>query len=391
MLNRRWFNSFMCGLVGAIAALIVTAFSVPHAVNAADTATLPPLPLSTRGAQIVDADGDPVLLRGVNWFGAETETHAPHGLWARDYIDMLVQIKDLGYNIIRVPFSLASLASDTVSGIDFSIGRNAVFQDKTPLEVLDILIEEAETQGLLIMLDCHQLNDQVIPELWYDDDYIEADWVETWKMLAEHYRDQANVVAADLKNEPHGSASWGTGDPKTDWRLAAERAGNAILSVNPDWLILVQGVEGNVPNQQLALHWQGGNLEGAGRYPVRLAVPNKLVYSPHEYGPGVYEHPWFSASDFPENLRDRWQVGFYYLVEQDIAPVLIGEFGGRQTDGESAEGIWQRALVDFIDRTQLGYAYWSWNPNSDDTGGILLDDWQHIDDAKQALLAKTLP
>ncbi|MEO0971423.1 MAG: cellulase family glycosylhydrolase, partial [Cyanobacteria bacterium J06639_18] len=69
----------------------------------------------------------------------------------------------------------------------------------------------------------------------------------------------------------------------------------------------------------------------------------------------------------------------------------IGEFGGRQTDDQSVEGIWQQRLVDYINEHDLSYAYWSWNPNSDDTGGILLDDWQQIDVEKQALLAKTLP
>lgn len=364
---------------------------LPHGAIAADAYGLPPLPLSTQGAQIVDADGNPVLLRGVNWFGMETSTHAPHGLWARDYKDMLAQIKSLGYNSIRMPFSVAALQSEEVSGIDFSIGENTDLQAKTPLEVLDIIVQEAARQGLLILLDCHQLNDQVIPELWYDEDYSEADWINTWKLLAEHYRDQANIFGADLKNEPHGPASWGTYDFKTDWRWAAERAGNAILAINPDWLILVQGVEQNVPDQQLEIHWQGGNLEGARRYPVRLSVPNKLVYSPHEYGPGVFDQPWFSEDTFPENLRDRWDVGFNYLVTENIAPVLIGEFGGRQTNDQSPEGIWQRQLVDYINEHDLSYAYWSWNPNSDDTGGILLDDWQQIDAAKQALLAQTLP
>jgi len=51
------------------------------------------------------------------------------------------------------------------------------------------------------------------------------------------------VIGADLHNEPHGPATWGSGDVATDWRLAAERAGNAILKVNPDWLIIVQGVQ----------------------------------------------------------------------------------------------------------------------------------------------------
>ena len=50
------------------------------------------------------------------------------------------------------------------------------------------------------------------------------------------------VIGADLHNEPHAPACWGCGDKALDWRLAAERAGNAILAVNPNWLIFVEGV-----------------------------------------------------------------------------------------------------------------------------------------------------
>ncbi|WP_346292996.1 glycoside hydrolase family 5 protein [Sphaerothrix gracilis] len=389
MLYRNFTRFAAWGILGIMAALCLSLSRVLPSAIAADTSSLPTMPLSTRGAQIIDAAGKPVLLQGVNWFGLETETHAPHGLWARDYKDMLAQIKGLGYNFVRVPFSLAALRSPTVSGIDFSIGSNAELADKTPLEILDAIVAEAEKQQLLILLDSHQLNEQLIPELWYDDEYSEADWIEAWTMLAERYRSQKNILGADLKNEPHGEASWGTGDRETDWRLAAERAGNAILAVNPDWLILVQGVENNVPDQQLAIHWQGGNLEGAAAYPVRLSLPNKLVYSPHEYGTGVFDQPWFSEPEFPQNLRDRWEIGFHYLATENIAPILIGEFGGRQVDCQSTEGIWQRELVDYIAENNLSYAYWSWNPNSADTGGLLLDDWQQIDTEKQALLART--
>lgn len=390
MPNRRQFNFLLGIFLGAIAVLCLSLSSALLPAIAAETAALPPLPLSTQEAKIVDAKGNPIFLRGVNWFGFETETHAPHGLWARDYQEMLAQIRGFGYNFIRVPFSLATLQSETVSGIDFDIGKNGDLMGKTPLEALDLIIQEAERQGLLIMLDCHRLNDQYISELWYDDEYSEADWIAAWKMLAEHYRNQKNVVAADLKNEPHGRASWGTFDLKTDWRLAAERAGNAILAVNPDWLIVVEGVENNVPDQQL-IHWQGGNLEGAGRFRVRLLTPHKLVYSPHEYGPGVHDQPWFSDPSFPDNLSDRWQIGFQYLADENRAPILIGEFGGRQVDEVSKEGIWQRTLVDFIDKNDLSYAYWSWNANSTDTGGILLEDWHQVDRERQALLATIMP
>jgi endoglucanase len=347
-------------------------------------------PLSTKGSQIVDANGKNLLLRGVNWFGIETELQVPHGLWIRDYKDMLAQIKSNGYNIIRLPFSVQALRGTSISGVDFGNGRNSELNGKTPLQAMDVIIQEAERQGLLIMLDCHRLNNSYIPELWYGDGFTEADWIDTWKMLANRYKNQANIVAADLKNEPHGRATWGTGDLTTDWRLAAERCGNAILAVNPNWLIVVEGISGQVVGQQLPSHWWGGNLEGVKNFPVRLNIPSKLVYSPHEYGAGVFNQPWFDEPSFPQNLRRRWQLGFYYIAEENIAPILIGEFGGRQVDAISKEGVWQRALVEFIKEKNLHFTYWCWNPNSGDTGGILLDDWVTVDAAKQQLLSTLL-
>ena len=59
----------------------------------------------TSGSKILDANNQQVRIAGVNWFGFETGNYVLHGLWSRDYRDMLNQIKSLGYNTIRMPFS----------------------------------------------------------------------------------------------------------------------------------------------------------------------------------------------------------------------------------------------------------------------------------------------
>lgn len=350
----------------------------------------PVTPLSTSRAKIIDATGKTVVLRGISWFGMETETHLPHGLWTRGYKETLRHIREWGFNLIRLPFSLQALRSNKISGIDYNKGSNRDFMGKTPLEAMDLVIAEAQRNQLMILLDFHRLNDREIPELWYDKHYSEKDWIDTWRMLALRYRKQGNVIGADLKNEPHGRASWGTGNLKTDWRLAAERAGNAIHKVNPNWLIVVEGIEKNVPGQKLPGHWWGGNLEGVRKFPVRLARPNKLVYSPHEYGQGVHNALWFHEANFPKNLYQRWEQGFYYIAREGIAPVLVGEFGGRKVDSKSKEGIWQRQFVDFIKQKELGFIYWCWNPNGGDTGGLVKDDWKTDEAGKRQLLKRLL-
>jgi endoglucanase len=195
--------------------------------------------------------------------------------------------------------------------------------------------------------------------------------------LANRYRGDPTVIGADLHNEPHGPATWGDGNPLTDWHAAAERAGDAVLQANPDWLIFVEGIE----HQGNDWYWWGGNLALAGQVPIQLSVPNRLVYEAHDYGPGVSGQKWFQTPDFPLDLSSVWYSHWAYLKLSNTAPVLIGEFGGRSV-GDDAEGIWQRTLISYLQLNGFDYTYWSWNPNSGDTGGILQDDWMTLDDSK---------
>ncbi|MEM7614429.1 MAG: cellulase family glycosylhydrolase, partial [Pseudomonadota bacterium] len=64
-----------------------------------------PGPLSTRGNQIIDSTGAAVEIRAVNWFGLESDIMTPHGLWARNWQDMMDQMVETGFNAIRLPFS----------------------------------------------------------------------------------------------------------------------------------------------------------------------------------------------------------------------------------------------------------------------------------------------
>jgi len=49
--------------------------------------------LHSFGSELVDAAGCDVHLTGVNWFGFETNSFAPHGLETRNWQDMLNQSK----------------------------------------------------------------------------------------------------------------------------------------------------------------------------------------------------------------------------------------------------------------------------------------------------------
>lgn len=338
--------------------------------------------LGTDGGRIVDASGRTVILTGINWFGLETPSYAPHGLWVRNLGDVLDQIYQLGFNTIRLPYSNQLLDEDSWPGeIDYALNPDLV--GLNGLEIMDRVVAGAGARGLKVVLDRHRPDSRRQSDLWYTDRYDEARWMEDWLRLVERYAGDDTVIGVDLHNEPHGRATWGSGDPTTDWRLAAERAGNAVLALNPNLLIIVQGVA----EHQGEWYWWGGNLTGARDDPVRLNVPGQLVYSTHDYGPGVYPQPWFEDPAFPRNLEGIWRRHWAFLQLEGTAPVLVGEFGGRSV-GADREGIWQRRLVAYLREHGFSYFYWTLNPKSGDTGGLLLDDWITVDADKLALLSE---
>jgi aryl-phospho-beta-D-glucosidase BglC (GH1 family) len=348
--------------------------------------------LHTDGNQIVDATGKPVRIAGVNWFGMETPTYAPDGLWARNYKDMMNQMVQLGFNTIRLPFSDQLFDSGSVpSGINDNL--NPDLKGLNGLQIMDKIVAYAGQIGLRIILDHHRSEAGASAEasgLWYTSQYPESRWISDWVMLAKRYANNPTVIGADLANEPHGPATWGSGDPATDWRMAAESAGNAIMAVNPGWLIFVEGIE----NGPKGSTWWGGNLSQAGQYPVVLNVSNRVVYSPHDYPASVYPQTWFSAPNYPNNLPSVWTQNWGYLFQQNIAPVYLGEFGS--TLKTTSDQQWLSTMVQYLNgdyslngKSQLGsgqqgmsWTWWSWNPNSGDTGGILNDDWTTVNQQK---------
>jgi chitinase len=341
----------------------------------------------TEGNQILNEAGEPVKIAGVNWFGMETTDFTPYGLHTRSYTDMMDQMKELGFNTIRLPFSdqLLDPGRNTPNGINYNL--NPDLQGLSGLALMDKIVDYAGSIGLKIILDHHRSSAGNGPNgngLWYDSTYGDAEWIENWKMLGAHYAGNTTVIGADLANEPH-AATWGGGG-SNDWEAAATRAGNAIQSVNPNLLIIVEGVGGN--------YWWGGNLTGVAGNPVTLDVPNRVVYSPHDYPNSIYGQPWFQDANFPNNLEAIFDQYWGYIYRQDIAPVLLGEFGSRLTDPKDV--AWMERIVPYLagdfnadgqsdipaDEEGMSWTWWSWNPNSGDTGGILADDWRTVNQAK---------
>ncbi len=355
--------------------------------------------------RILDARNREVRIGGVNWSGFETRRGVPGGLTLQDYRSILRTIKVQGYNTVRLPLSNEMIESPQIpQDVSYTTEEgkriNTDLEDLNSMQILDRIIKAAGKLSLRVILDDHRSeagDSAQASGLWYTADFPEQNWVDDWSTLARRYKGNATVVGMDLRNEPHNAASggacWDCGGDR-DWHLAAERAGNAILRSNPKLLIFVEGVDAVDGDS----YWWGGNLEGVRRSPVRLAVPNRLVYSTHVYGPAEYRQPWFNANTSRSSLRAVWRKHWAYISEAGLAPVWIGEFGTPNSDADvqdsepGSEGQWFSELVQFIhEEHSLQWTYWG--INGEDRYGLFDGQYRAAlaNAAKSGALASLLP
>jgi endoglucanase len=372
----------------------------------------------TSGNQILDSNNQPVRIAGVNWYGFETTDELIHGLWAQDYHTIINELKSNGYNTIRMPFS-NQMVETPINPTNFTqnVNGQAVNTDLVglnALQIMDKIITAAGAAGLKVILDNHRSeagNSNEANGLWYTSAFPDSNWVNDWVTLATRYKSftDANgnpiVIGMDLRNEPHVLANGGrtgacwTGDASTNgcpvtntaqnWPVAATKAGNAILAVNPKLLIFVEG--NDCFNTDCG--WQGGNLEGVASAPITLSVSNQLVYSAHDYGPNLFGQPWFNSSTTTASLQAVWNKFWNFVSTQGIAPVWVGEFGDDnnasdlQSTTPGSEGQWFSNLVSFLgSNPNLSWTYWA--ANGEDSFALLNSQYNGIvSSQKQSMLA----
>ena len=233
-------------------------------------------PLHTSGYQILDAAGHPVRLTSVNWYGFDQKEYVVGGLDHAPLQTIIGQIKAIGVNSVRLPWANETLEHNPVVA-DYAVKANPQFRGKHALDVMDAVINALARAHIMVILDNHMsradwcCNESDDNGLWYNAEYPESKWLADWETIVRRYKNQPWVVGADLRNELRSGAAWGGADSKLDWHAAAERGGNAVLSANPDLLVMVEGPEYST------------NFIAFAKLPVVLKVAQRLVYSPHAY------------------------------------------------------------------------------------------------------------
>ena len=345
------------------------------------------------------------------------------------------------------PYKCEGLNPKNTDGFKFNPDFcHADGSEMNSMEVFDVIMQKCKKYGIKALVDVHSPsshNSGHNYELWYyekssktaedmatikeekyapnaGDPITFDDWIDSLTWLAEKYANDDTIIAYDLENEPHGKrgydgttcpsdiAKWDDSTDQNNWKYAAETCANSILKVNPHALILVEGIEQypktekgytfdtpdiwDAPADKSPWYgaWWGGNLRGVKDYPVTPSSgTSQIVYSPHDYGPSVYAQTWF-AKDFTTQtlLDDYWYDTWAYINDKDIAPLLIGEWGGHMDGGKNQK--WMELLRDYMVKNHINHTFWCLNPNSGDTGGLLDAVFKNWDEDKYALFEKSL-
>ena len=360
--------------------------------------------LHAEGSRLFDKNGNEVWLTGANWFGFNCTECVPHYLWSGDIDDMVKDIAEHGVNVLRLPVSTELLYNWMVGNPDpiqsvnpnddpnYPINVDLINPDGSTMnsqQVFDVLLAKCKKYGIKAFIDIHSPESNNSGHnygLWYGKSFTGRDgkkvtvttdvWIETLAWCADHYKGDDTLIGFDLKNEPHSKyggapidAIWDDSNAENNWKKAAEDCANAILKKNPYALILIEGVEGFEGHGA----WWGGNLRGVAKYPVMpTSGTSQIVYSPHDYGPVVSAQSWFEK-DFTEKtlLDDYWYDTWAYLVEKDMYPLLIGEWGGRLDGGDNEK--WMGLLRDYMIKHHINHTFWCLNDDSGDTGGLWKD------------------
>ena len=371
-------------------------------------------------------DGQPsrVRIKGVAWFGLESAACHIGGSDRRSLASTAAWIKAHGFNAVRIPFAADAvgasgrhqcMANGNLGGIKEHNPLLLTMSYKRQIQEIVRILGDA---GLLVLLDAHVVHAGV----WPDGGKVDKDGRElltaAWTTLAEDLCDPErywNVLGADLKNEPYAmywgkppaalvGQAWGYSE-EDRWDALASELGTLIYGKCPRWLSFVQGVGHcmsdepgpcKLPSapgiQDIDIStWWGENLQAAEHSPVdvgeRRKGIGKVIGSPHTYGPSTYAQPQFNTTawpDYPENLPKLWSAQWAHLAAEGVMPIVVGEFGGRCI---GKDATFQKRLVQFLSSQRIGAFYWSLNPESGDTGG-LIKDWASADPevAKLAVL-----
>lgn len=248
-------------------------------------------------------------------------------------------VKDLGFNCIRIPFWYRNFMSDE-NGTYITENDN----DNPGFIKLDFACSMAEKYGIYIILDMHgcpggQSGDHSCGKTGrnylYGSEEYQRIMENLWIKIAERYKSRACVAAYDIMNEPlnnadsaHGVSAENAADPWQDTTLRVavyDRMIKAIRAVDPEHIITVEAI------------WRMDKLPD----PAEKGWTN-MMYQLHSYDSD--EKTTKSLIKSLEKARKKYKVATY-----------MGEFNPAIFYGES---------VSMMDKALISYTMWNYKTTS---------------------------
>lgn len=351
----------------------------------ADQRTRPISFMSTHGT--LTANGVPFQLKGAIWRGAEGPGDLPEGLEG-DHAHSVSHYMELlaagTFNTVRLDFNHKAVL-DGAPVQHFDSSAEPGLAGKNYVQALRFIAQEAARHGLLVMLSCTRLSPRETPGngLWHSHAVPEEAVLRSWSMITNALCGQPNIFAVNIFDSPHGAA-WGLGSQGVDWRAAAQRIGNHVLSGCPRLLIMVQGARSVSWSGASAPEFPPGfNLMGAREQPLVLQDPSKLVYAPVLPPPSEHMLPAYRASGFPANMPVLWARQFGFVPETTGNALVVARAGGLVED--VLDKTWQEQFVAWAVEHKVGLFYDCLNANPSN-GGMLHKDWSTLRAMKVLML-----
>jgi endoglycosylceramidase len=322
--------------------------------------------LSVRGSEIVNSQGQTVILRGFNDDALLQTGHHPLPPPLKPSSAALMEAE--GFDVVRIPISW-SLLEPTEGHFSQSY-----------LAKIKAMVALCASDHLYVVLDMHTVDfgvafggsgapswlrvpgvpDWHLPLLsrdwqravspavnaalvafWTDPGWQRLYW-DAWDFVAASFKDDSNVAGFDLYNEPHPlplpPAIFG---PRLLFPFYARGIAD-IAKVDPNHLFILEGdLLGDLPTAVRPIH-----------------APD-VVYSTHLYS-GSIVGPTFTGN--PSPLRAELEQGLEEAA-QFPAPYWSGELGINRTLPLAA--TWAEDEIALSDRYLTGWAWWQWDDSAD--------------------------
>ncbi|KAI1180430.1 glycoside hydrolase family 5 protein [Nemania sp. FL0916] len=347
------------------------------------------LPLKTSSRWILDADGNRVKLRCINWAG-HLEANTPEGLNKQsvDYIAGVIAAQ--GFNCVRltysidhalnpnVPLSEAFTNAATAAGVDVNtmnsmytqvVAKNPFAASGTNRDAYAAVIAALWNQGVMTILDNHVSKASWCCDLtdgngWWDqgEGYIAANsrffntdnWLNGLESIAQWATSQPGVIGMGLRNEIRELLVQGTINGREDWYNFLTQAATRVHQANPDILILMGGTQSSTDLTHIRTE---KNIDWSG-------WAGKHVWEWHAYS---FTVTFALASGNCDLLKQAYGLFDGFVLTQGesyTAPLILSEFGFGQAGGPNQglsddDNAYFQCIRDYVVDNDSEWAIWA--------------------------------